>query len=157
MLATFASNKLMNIGFGICASFCAYFYTYSMLQDPGFVPKIGSRTQQKLVVDELLSLWKFDEDNFCTTCLLRRPLRSKHCKRCNRCVAKHDQSVVDLFETTSTNGRSHCPWVHNCIGVNNHRHFFLYICFGVAGILLFLRLVLARRFILKDTLHVSSG
>ncbi|KAL8719210.1 MAG: hypothetical protein Q9225_003764 [Loekoesia sp. 1 TL-2023] len=93
---TFASNVIMNICFGICAAFCGYFYTYVMLQDPGYVPKLGGRSQQKAVVDELLSLWKFDEENFCTTCLLRKPLRSKHCKRCRRCVAKHDQSVPIL-------------------------------------------------------------
>ncbi|KAL9577194.1 MAG: hypothetical protein Q9203_007553 [Teloschistes exilis] len=91
ILTTFSSNKLINIFFGISALFCTYFYAFSMLQDPGYVPKLGSRSQQKAVVDELLSLWKLDDENFCTTCLLRRPLRSKHCKRCSRCVAKHDQ------------------------------------------------------------------
>jgi len=60
--------------------------------------------------------------------MVRRPLRSKHCKRCNRCVAKEDH---------------HCPWVDNCVGINNHRHFVLYILFLEIGILLFVRLVLA--------------
>ena len=98
-----------------------------MIEDPGYVPKLGSRSQQKEVVDELLSLWKLDDENFCTICVLRKPLRSKHCKRCGRCVAKHDH---------------HCPWIHNCVGVNNHRHFYLYILSTEIGILILIRLTL---------------
>ena len=62
-----------------------------MVEDPGYVPKSGSRSQQKATINELLSLWKYDDQNFCVQCMLRTPLRSKHCKKCKRCVAKHDQ------------------------------------------------------------------
>lgn len=89
--ATYSSHPIFNLLFVITYGLCAWFYTIGMTEDPGYVPKLGSRAQQKAVVDELLSLWKFDDQNFCVYCMVRRPLRSKHCKRCARCVAKHDQ------------------------------------------------------------------
>ncbi|OJJ31762.1 hypothetical protein ASPWEDRAFT_632345 [Aspergillus wentii DTO 134E9] len=96
-----------------------------MVGDPGFVPKLGSRNQQRAVISELFEQWKFDEENFCVSCMVRKPLRSKHCKRCGRCVAKHDH---------------HCPWIDNCVGANNLRHFVLYITCLEAGIILFVHL-----------------
>ena len=89
--ATYSSHPISNLLFAISFGLCAYFYTYSMIEDPGYVPKLGSRAQQKAVIDELLNLWKFDDQNFCVSCMVRRPLRSKHCRRCGLCVAKHDQ------------------------------------------------------------------
>lgn len=64
-----------------------------MSDDPGFVPKMNGIAEQKAVIDDLIATWKFDESNFCVTCMIRTPLRSKHCRRCQRCVAKHDQYV----------------------------------------------------------------
>ncbi|KAF6234624.1 hypothetical protein HO173_007250 [Letharia columbiana] len=127
LMATYSSHPVFNLLFVFSYGLCAYFYTYSMIEDPGYVPKLGSRAQQKAVIDELLSLWKFDDQNFCVSCMVRRPLRSKHCKRCGRCVAKHDH---------------HCPWIHNCVGANNQRHFLVYIIALEAGMVFFIRLAI---------------
>jgi hypothetical protein len=91
MLATYSTYTFYNLAFFVCYSLCGYFYFCTMFYEPGYVPKLAGLTEQKAVIDELLSLWKFDEQNFCVPCMVRQPLRSKHCKRCNRCVAKHDQ------------------------------------------------------------------
>ncbi|KAI1854758.1 hypothetical protein JX266_000876 [Neoarthrinium moseri] len=120
--ATFSAHPLLNF---ICIGLIgltSYFYATSMVFDPGFVPKLNGIAEQKAVIDELLSMWKFDESNFCVSCMIRTPLRSKHCKRCQRCVAKHDH---------------HCPWINNCVGINNHRHFFFFLIGLTLGILSF--------------------
>lgn len=124
---TFSSYPISNLAFGTAYTLCGYFYFCTMFYEPGFVPKLGGLTQQKEMIDELLSLWKFDDQNFCVPCMVRMPLRSKHCKRCNRCVAKHDH---------------HCPWVYNCIGINNHRHFFLYLVSLELGVFILVRLAI---------------
>ncbi|EGD94711.1 palmitoyltransferase [Trichophyton tonsurans CBS 112818] len=123
---TYSSSLFLNLIFLTLFAFMTYFYTYSMIEDPGFVPKLSSRNEQKAVIMELINDWSYDEDHFCVPCMIRRPLRSKHCRRCKRCVSKQDH---------------HCPWINNCVGNNNFRHFMLYLILLLLGIVAYVRLV----------------
>jgi palmitoyltransferase len=84
-------HSFLNLFFAIFFGFTVYFYIACMRYDPGFVPKMKGIAEQKAVIDGLIAQWKYDETNFCVTCMIQTPLRSKHCRRCQRCVAKHDQ------------------------------------------------------------------
>jgi len=56
----------------------------------------------------------FIEYKYCTICHIEQPLRTKHCKTCDHCVATHDH---------------HCPWIGNCVGERNRLFFFWFLHF----------------------------
>lgn len=72
-----------------------------------FVIEMENAKNAKVSADEKLSSDGFDkekknsediyyvEKRYCTVCNVEQPLRSKHCKDCQRCVAMYDH---------------HCPW-----------------------------------------------
>jgi hypothetical protein len=49
---------------------------------------------------------------FCTQCLIDMPLRARHCRMCQKCVSTYDH---------------HCPWLGNCVGERNRKHFYAYL------------------------------
>ena len=88
---TWKTIPFFNFCFGILYGLCSYFYFMAMLEDPGYISRKGSREDQKTIVQDLMNVGKFDERNFCIHCIIQKPLRSKHCRRCGHCVAKQDQ------------------------------------------------------------------
>ena len=48
----------------------------------------------------------------CHTCKLVRPIRGKHCRRCNRCVDHFDH---------------HCSWLGSCVGYGNRMYFLFFV------------------------------
>lgn len=77
--------------------------------DPGY---INANYQDRCQAIMSVSEGRLSISAFCPTCLIQRPPRSKHCRYCDRCVLRFDH---------------HCPWVNNCIALNNHRAFIGYL------------------------------
>jgi len=99
------------VGFVVNTVFLFYNFIKAWKMDPGFV--IVSQDQRYRTIIEMAESDEFDlGSGFCSTCILRRPIRSKHCSVCNKCVARFDH---------------HCPWVDNCVGANNHKYFLGYL------------------------------
>lgn len=75
---------------------------------PGFITTAAAAPEGPLL-RELLTC-AIRGDSVCSTCKIIRPVRSKHCPVCNRCVSRMDH---------------HCPWLNSCVGEQNHRMFLL--------------------------------
>ncbi|KAK3075748.1 palmitoyltransferase akr1 [Teratosphaeriaceae sp. CCFEE 6253] len=73
---TYATSPILNLLFTSAFLLCTYFYTLTMTADPGFIPKGNSRGQTKRVIDELIEHNAFDVAQFCTSCMIRKPLRN---------------------------------------------------------------------------------
>eukprot|EP01090_Pellita_catalonica_P016832 TRINITY_DN4949_c0_g1_i2.p1 TRINITY_DN4949_c0_g1~~TRINITY_DN4949_c0_g1_i2.p1 ORF type:complete len:472 (+),score=32.92 TRINITY_DN4949_c0_g1_i2:849-2264(+) len=83
-----------------------FFYLYVCWGDPGSIPK------QPGVVEQLIIDVQNGKDipQVCASCLTAKPLRSKHCRTCDRCCARFDH---------------HCTWINNCVGQKNHVNFII--------------------------------
>ncbi|XP_044293135.1 palmitoyltransferase ZDHHC13 isoform X2 [Varanus komodoensis] len=89
-----------------------YYFYKTVRSDPGYI-----KTSEEENKKNILTLGEsgcLDFRTFCTSCLVKKPLRSMHCSICNSCVARYDQ---------------HCIWIGQCIGVGNHCYFVLFLLF----------------------------
>lgn len=113
---------LWHLAFAICYALCVYNFFRAVTLDPGTCPKPANDAELKSVIEELTSEGRLNGQTFCINCMARKALRSKHCRVCDKCVGRFDH---------------HCPWVWNCVGVNNHRQFIIFVTTLVFGIFVF--------------------
>jgi len=86
-----------------------------LISDPGLIPRYYN-TNPHDSQHRKTSLQSFFTDpntsRHCTTCLIIKPLRAKHCKETDRCYARFDH---------------YCPWIVNAVAVKNHGKFVAYL------------------------------
>ncbi|KAM5145913.1 palmitoyltransferase ZDHHC12 [Mantella aurantiaca] len=84
------------------------------LMDPGYVLSDCEEKASSALTEQETSALAFSKVQMrrCGYCLLKQPMRARHCKSCNHCVRRYDH---------------HCPWIENCVGEKNHRVFILYL------------------------------
>uniref|UniRef100_A0A914M5V7 Palmitoyltransferase n=4 Tax=Meloidogyne TaxID=189290 RepID=A0A914M5V7_MELIC len=123
----------MQIAFLFFLVLVPYLTHQIVTSDPGFVVVTHKERCQMIISMTEEVLW---DGNFCPTCLIARPIRSKHCAVCDKCVLRFDH---------------HCPWVANCIGEKNHRLFFVYLfVLDLACILMFVGSTFYWKFVCGD-------
>ncbi|KAL7119214.1 hypothetical protein ACP275_02G049900 [Erythranthe tilingii] len=94
--------------------------THCSSKDPGYIETgTGNHPDAE---DPLLNIdlnnnstWNGNWSQLCPTCKIIRPVRSKHCAVCKRCVEQFDH---------------HCPWISNCVGKRNKRDFVTFLVMG---------------------------
>ncbi|KFV60080.1 Palmitoyltransferase ZDHHC13, partial [Tyto alba] len=89
-----------------------YYFYKTWRTDPGYIKTSEKERKENIVA--LAEAGCLDFRTFCTSCLVRKPLRSIHCLACESCVARYDQ---------------HSLWIGQCIGIGNHRYYLLFLSF----------------------------
>ncbi|XP_062973435.1 palmitoyltransferase ZDHHC13 isoform X2 [Elgaria multicarinata webbii] len=106
------SNTVSQLPFFLGMAGLLYYLYKTVRTDPGYIKTTEEENKKNIL--NLGESGSLDFRTFCTSCLVKKPLRSMHCQTCNSCIARYDQ---------------HCIWIGRCIGVGNHCYFVLFLLF----------------------------
>ncbi|CAE7239297.1 PAT07 [Symbiodinium sp. CCMP2592] len=96
----------------IWAALCVFALGAAACRNPGVVPRACDTAPASCPARFLVVNGVQVKQRWCSTCRVYRPLRSKHCSYCDRCVFRFDH---------------HCTWLGNCVGLGNYRSFLLLV------------------------------
>ncbi|XP_047220045.1 putative palmitoyltransferase ZDHHC13 isoform X2 [Girardinichthys multiradiatus] len=101
-------SATVQVLFTLNATALLYYFLRTCRTDPGVIK--ATEEQRKMNVVVLAEAGCLDPRIFCTSCMIRKPVRAVHCFSCDACVAKQDH---------------HSAWTNTCIGARNHHYFVL--------------------------------
>eukprot|EP01029_Cantina_marsupialis_P027571 TRINITY_DN773031_c0_g1_i1.p1 TRINITY_DN773031_c0_g1~~TRINITY_DN773031_c0_g1_i1.p1 ORF type:complete len:500 (-),score=93.44 TRINITY_DN773031_c0_g1_i1:297-1796(-) len=89
--------------------------------NPGWIEDEHLEKQYDAAIEEVAVTGLPDPNlNLCHTCRIVRPIRSKHCRVCDKCCHVMDH---------------HCPWILNCVGQDTYLAFFMFLLTGFHNII----------------------
>ena len=105
------STSALYVGATVCGTaICMVIFLFlTAMTDPGIIPR---RNPSSLI--DSMALAVKERMNYCPTCHIVRPERTKHCRQTDCCIKVFDH---------------HCPWTGNSVGRRNYKYFIAFIFF----------------------------
>lgn len=117
------------------------------LEDPGMVPdkwrEFVVSQSGSLIIQPSVRQWQPGVTTYCEACRIPRPERAHHCSTCGTCNMRLDH---------------HCPFIMNCVGFGNHKHFLLLLMYGmVTSIVGFVTIIPELLTLTRDLIYAAIG